>query len=78
MSEILIRAEGLGKKFCRRLRRSLWYGALDIGADLLGRNGDKAHLRKEEFWALSKVSFELKRGECIGLIGRNARVKPLC
>ena len=75
MSDILIQAENLGKKFCRRLRRSLWYGALDIGSDLLGRNGSSTHLRKEEFWALSEISFELKRGECLGLIGRNGAGK---
>ena len=75
MSDVLIQAENLGKKFCRRLRRSLWYGALDIGSDLLGRNGSKTHLRKEEFWALNNVSFKLKRGECLGLIGRNGAGK---
>ncbi len=75
MSEALIQAEDLGKKFCRRLRRSLWYGALDIGSDLLGRNGSRSRLRKDEFWALKKVSFELKRGECLGLIGRNGAGK---
>jgi len=75
MSEVLIQADNLGKKFCRRLRRSLWYGALDIGSDLLGRNGTRANLRKEEFWALNEVSFALKRGECLGLIGRNGAGK---
>ncbi len=75
MSDVLIQAENLGKKFCRRLRRSLWYGALDIGSDLIGSNGSKTHLRKEEFWALNKVSFNLRRGECLGLIGRNGSGK---
>ena len=28
-------------------------------------------LRPSEFWALQGINFELKRGECLGLIGRN-------
>jgi lipopolysaccharide transport system ATP-binding protein len=72
----LIKVEGVSKKFCRSLRHSLLYGVQDLAGELRGRSvGTGGNLRPAEFWALQDVSLQVRRGECLGLIGRNGAGK---
>jgi len=74
-SEVLIKCEHVSKKFCKDFKRSLWYGLKDVGLSFNSSSSHHDQLRKDEFWAVDNISFELKRGECLGLIGTNGAGK---
>jgi len=87
MSDTVIRVENLGKKFIIGHQKQERYTAL---RDVIA-NGVKSMVRntrglitrtaaldaetREEFWALQDVSFEVRQGDRLGIIGRNGAGK---
>jgi homopolymeric O-antigen transport system ATP-binding protein len=86
--DVVIRAEGLGKKYMigHAAERERYVALRDVMArgarSLWRKTADMVHGRAivagntvEEFWALRDVTFEVKRGEVLGIIGRNGAGK---
>ena len=87
MPDTIIQVENLGKKYLIKHQQHGSYTALrDVITDKVKSFGKKiispwnhkqssTYLTTEEFWALKDVSFEVKQGEVIGIIGRNGAGK---
>jgi lipopolysaccharide transport system ATP-binding protein len=86
--DVVIGAEGLGKKYLIghagereryvALRDVLARGASNLWRKTAGIARGRAIVDGntiEEFWALKNVSFEVRRGEVLGIIGRNGAGK---
>ena len=87
MSNTIIRVESLGKKYLIKHQQQGSYIALrDVITDKVKSFGRKiispwnhkqssTYSTTEEFWALKDISFKVKQGEVIGIIGRNGAGK---
>ena len=66
MSDVMVEVRDLSKRF--KLYDNPWHRVLEwVTFDRVVRHG--------EFWALRDVSFEVRRGECLGIIGVNGAGK---
>ena len=85
MSDLAIRVEGLGKRFSINAKQESYQTLRDTLASaalmpvravksLVSSNGD-SQTAHESLWALKDISFEVKTGEVVGLIGRNGAGK---
>jgi lipopolysaccharide transport system ATP-binding protein len=85
MSKTVIQAGNIGKKYFIHHKTGVRYKALrdvlvkksiSLGRQIFNAsNKQQLTSTREEFWALKNVTFDVKQGEVIGVIGRNGTGK---
>jgi lipopolysaccharide transport system ATP-binding protein len=75
MSGHAIAVTNLSKKFCKSLRRGLYYGVIDVLSSGVRSTDRGRRLRRDEFWALDDINVTVGRGQTLGVIGQNGSGK---
>ncbi len=73
MNHIAIRADSLSKRY--RVGERLPYRSLRESLSRIFYNSRKTEDKTREIWALQNITFELKHGEVLAIIGRNGAGK---
>jgi len=75
MTNHIVEFHSVSKKFCKALEKQMFYGAIDIVKNTFRIDQNSESLRKDEFWALDDVSFNVEKGDAVGLVGINGSGK---
>jgi lipopolysaccharide transport system ATP-binding protein len=62
------------RKYCRQLKRALWYGVQDLGRRCMS-SGKEPCKSVPKFFAVRDASFQIGQGECVSMLGPNGAGK---